>query len=134
MLSSLDLTELLSNPTRRRRRPKSQTLKQPNVRLRPEQVADLLVQYKGGTSLAALASTFGIHESTVKAHIRRAGATMRPVRKITAEQVREMVQLYERDGWSTAQIGQHLGCDKKTVNRHLKQVGIQLKPPGRPTR
>jgi hypothetical protein len=92
LLSSLDLTGLFSNTTsgeHTRRKTAPVLLKQPNARLRPEQIAKLVQDYLHGTHLRELAAQFAISESTVKRHIRTSGVPHRKTWAVTRDQVGE---------------------------------------------
>lgn len=135
LLSSLDVSGLLSNSTsggNPRRRTAPILLKQPNTRLRPEQVAQLIADYQAGVHLRELAMAYGISESTVKRHIRLSGVPHRKTWALTAEQVREASRLYIDEGWSILKLSKHLGCAEETLRNALRKNGITLRTRGRP--
>lgn len=124
LLSSLDLTDLLSNPTRGERRRTTESTVRPNVRLRPEQARAVVQAYLDGRQLKDIAAEFGIHEQTVKAHVRRAGVPLRPVRVLTDDQVREASHLYLAERWSIIRLSNHLGCAEATIRSELTKAGL----------
>jgi len=54
-----------------------------NRKLSPADVVELVDAYKAGVSQAELTRRFGVHEQTVRAHLRRQGVTLRPQRVLT---------------------------------------------------
>ncbi len=63
-------------PALLRRRPKQakpQTQRKAQRRLTPEQVAQLVREYEAGDDIRALAARWGLHRTTVAAHLGRAG-------------------------------------------------------------
>lgn len=134
LLSSLDLTDLLSNSTpggQVPRRPAPVILKQPNTRLTPEQASELIADYQSGTRLRDLASKYDISESTVKRHIRSAGVPHRKTWALDRDQVQEASHLYATEGWSILKLSKHLGCAEDTVRRALLDNSVQMRSRGR---
>ncbi|NJC24238.1 DNA invertase Pin-like site-specific DNA recombinase [Arthrobacter pigmenti] len=91
-------------------------LVQPNKKLTPVEVDELVELYAAGTSVRDLTRLFGIHEQTVKAHLRRRGVTLRPLRALTPEQHRHASELRDT-GWSYQRIGDRFGITDVTDRR-----------------
>jgi hypothetical protein len=80
--------------------PKFEDARGPNIRelrciqrrLSPAEVEALIADYEGGGRVGELARIYGIHRTTVSAHMSRAGKTPG---QLTATQVGEAVRLYE---------------------------------------
>jgi hypothetical protein len=47
------------------------------LKLRPDQVQELVAQYEAGASMCELAALFKVHRTTVSAHLRRQGLLAR---------------------------------------------------------
>lgn len=74
-----------------------------------------------------LAKVYGIHRTTVSAHVARAGKT-RPV--MTEAQIDEAVRIYGL-GWTLPGVGRRLGAADKTVRRVLVERAVTIRPGGR---
>ncbi|MCA1676100.1 MAG: helix-turn-helix domain-containing protein [Actinobacteria bacterium] len=90
-----------------------------NRKLSPAEVAELVAAYEAGASQRELARRFGLHEQTVRAHLRRHGVKIRPQRKLTEEQEGEVVRLYVEETWTFAELAERFkeatGTDGLTV-------------------
>lgn len=51
-----------------------------NRKLSPAEVAEVVARYQAGASIRSLSQAFGMHEQTVRAHLRRKGVSLRPLR------------------------------------------------------
>ncbi len=71
-----------------------------NRKLSPAEVMELVAAYEAGVSQRELARRFGVHEQTVRAHLRRQGMTLRPLRALTETQDAEAVRLYVDETWT----------------------------------
>jgi hypothetical protein len=71
-----------------------------------------------------LASTFGIHRTTVTAHLHER-VTLRGVEQLDAV---EAARLYE-EGWSSRQLAAKFGVSANTVLRFLRRAGVPIRPP-----
>jgi DNA invertase Pin-like site-specific DNA recombinase len=94
-------------------------------KLSPEQVAELSRQYEAGATTLQLAESFGIHRTTVSAHLHRLGVKLR-VHSMTTAEVDRAVALYEQ-GWSAARIGNELRYNDGTVRTALLGRGVKLR-------
>jgi DNA-directed RNA polymerase specialized sigma24 family protein len=103
------------------RRPKIQAQR----RLKQAQVTALVEGYRLGQSMKELASTFGIHRTTVTAHLHERGVAVRGLGQVdTADAAR----LYQQ-GWSSRRLGEKFGISANTVLRSLRQAGVPIRPP-----
>jgi transposase-like protein len=78
-----------------------------------------------GATIDELATTFGIHRTTVMAHLDRQGTPRRS--GTVTKNINEAIRLYET-GWSLARVGKHFGVDGETVRRGLRAAGVTLRP------
>ena len=84
-------------------------------RLSAHEVEALLADYEAGGRVGELAKVYGIHRTTVSAHVARAGKTRG---QLTEARVDEAVRLYEQ-GWSLRAVGRHLDVADKAIRRVL---------------
>lgn len=110
--------------------PGQTALKQPNRKLKPAEVQEVVAAYGAGTSLAELARTWGRHEQTVKAHLRRSGMRLRPVQVLTDDQVTQIVERYVA-GSTIWQLHEEFAVSEDTVRRKLVGAGVTMRPRGR---
>lgn len=80
------------------------TLKRPNHKLRPAELATLLADYQGGASINGLGRTYNLHEQNVRAHLERAGVSIRPWKALSSDELPAVIALYE-SGLSLRQVG-----------------------------
>jgi lambda repressor-like predicted transcriptional regulator len=126
-ISSLLASLAVAEPARLRRAVATAPVT-PNHILQPNQVNDLIAQYRAGTSMAELSRNFKVHRETVRTQLDRAGVQRRPVQPVLSEeQVTESVVLYGQ-GWSTYRVGAKFGVSQNTVARTLHKRGIALRP------
>ena len=104
----------------------------PQKRLRPDEVRQLLIAYAAGATGRVLAARFGIHPTTVTAHLTRHGTGPR-TRGLRPDDIAEAVHLYD-EGWSTARLGQRYSVSARTINAGLRAAGATIRAPGRPRR
>lgn len=89
------------------------------------EVLNLVGAYTQGDTIEELATTFGVHRTTVLAHLERRGAQRRS--GVVTKNIDEASRLYEQ-GWSLARVGEHFGVDGETVRRALRAAGVTLRP------
>jgi DNA-directed RNA polymerase specialized sigma24 family protein len=75
-----------------------------NRKLSPAGAGELVQAYVAGESQRELARRFGLHEQTVRAHLRRQGVTLRPIRVLTEAQEEDVVRLYVEEMWTLAEL------------------------------
>jgi lambda repressor-like predicted transcriptional regulator len=121
------LAEALPDLLRRRVHRKPKWKRQVQRRLTPEQVDQLLAEYKAGISMQHLARRWDLHRTTVAEHLRRAGVPVRH-RRITDGQLEDATRLY-REGWSCQRLAERYDCDDETVRQSLRRAGITLRQP-----
>lgn len=98
-----------------------------NRKLRPEEQAELVTLYRAGVSMLELSRKFETHRNTVLAHLRRAGAEIRPQKKMTPELVAQAATLYGT-GHSLVDVGRLLGLEASTIGKALKRADVKLRP------
>jgi hypothetical protein len=97
-------------------------------RLVEVQVLELVASYEDGASVPELVENFGIHRTTVMAHLQRRGVPRRPnVRKLSDKHVAQAARLYA-SGLSTVKIGEQFDVDAETVRKALIREGVRLRP------
>jgi hypothetical protein len=101
----------------------------PKVRLRlsRDQVAQLVSEYQSGTEIYELAQCWGLHRTTVAAHLRRAGVERRQ-RGLTEQQLDEAARLYGAE-WPLRRLAERYDCDYETVRRGLLGCGVRMRDP-----
>jgi transposase len=94
--------------------------------LKPSQITALVEAYRSGISMKELASTFGIHRTTVTAHLHERGVILRGTSRLSTA---DAARLYEQ-GWSSRELGEKFGVSANTVLRFLRQTGgVPIRPP-----
>jgi len=106
-------------------------LQQPNHKLKPAEIADLIRSYQGGSSIKGLGRTYRIHEQTVRAHLERAGLALRPQRVLSEQQTIEIVALYA-EGQSMRELAAQYNVSYASVRNYLLGAGVELRPAVRP--
>ncbi|ASR54918.1 hypothetical protein CBP52_07140 [Cellulomonas sp. PSBB021] len=97
--------------------------------LRPEQVDDLVAQYREGATLVELASLFGVNRRTVATHLTRREVTIRRGR-FDPSRIHEAADLY-LSGLTLAEVGVKVGAGPQAVRRALASHGVMIRPGGR---
>lgn len=104
--------------------------RQKQVRLRPEQVDELVEAYVAGALQQELCTRFGIHDTTLRAHLRRRGALKRrPYRKLRGDLLEEARRLYA-DGLSLRAVASEVGVSREAVRSGLLASGDVLRRRG----
>lgn len=99
-----------------------------NRKLSPAEVAELIAHYQQGASIRSLSQAVGMHEQTVRAHLRRQGVNLRPLRALTDTQEIEVVRLYVEEMWTLAELADKFGVGQGTVRNVLVRRGITRRP------
>ena len=94
-------------------------------RLSSQQVTDLVKAYQDGQTVYVLADRFGIHRTTVSAHLHREGVCLRR-QGLAPDDIAHAERLYV-EGWSLARIGGRFNVDAHTVRRVLKAGGVRMR-------
>jgi transposase-like protein len=90
----------------------------PQTFLTPSEVTRLVEDYQGGAGVARLAQVYGIHRSTVCAHLNRRGVVRR-VPGLGAEETAEAVRLHEQ-GLSLRAIARTMGINRRHVAQAVR--------------
>ncbi|MGV1006060.1 MAG: hypothetical protein ACOYEV_15135 [Candidatus Nanopelagicales bacterium] len=97
--------------------------------LRPEQVDDLVAQYREGATLVELASRFGVNRRTVAMHLTRREVTIRRGR-FDPSRIHEAAGLY-LNGLTLVEVGVKVGVGPQAVRQALASHGVVIRPGGR---
>lgn len=89
--------------------------------LTPAQIEELVERHRGGEGVVALATSYGVHRSTVTAHLDRRGARRRL--GLADEQVQRASRLYLR-GFTLDEIAAELSTSQRTVGRAVASLGV----------
>src|SRR5262249_5277692 len=98
-------------------------LKQPNRKLKPAEVDELVALYQAGARLAALGRQFGMHEQTVRAHLQRRGVELRGKQALTKVKIKSVVQRYQA-GESSLDLSRAFGVADSTIRNVLRREGV----------
>ena len=108
----------IGQPTRQRQRQR---------RLSPADAAELVTAYEAGSTIRELASQFGVHRTTVLAHVERSGVPRHSTKGLWDQTtLAAAIQLYEQ-GQSLESIGDRLGVHADTVAARLRRAGRELR-------
>lgn len=114
--------------SKRHRRPVRRRIRQVQVRLKPEQIEELVEAYRAGASLPELSARFGLNEHTAAEHLERHGIERRATRaKLSPEDIEKAAELY-RSGLSWVAIAEQFDVDPKTIGTWLKRAGVPMRP------
>lgn len=107
---------------------------QRQIRLTNSQITDLIDHYNSGVSVVLLAKKYGVHKSTVSAHLHRAGVEIRgSQRSLTSCQVTEAASLYSR-GSTLAELAARFNVSSSTIRASLARAEVPIRAPGRRSR
>jgi predicted DNA binding protein len=95
-----------------------------NRKLSPAEVRKLVAAYEAGTSQRELTRRFGLHEQTVRAHLRRQKVTLRPVRVLTEVQEIEVIKLYVEKRWTLAELAEKFEVSAAAIRQVLVRRDI----------
>ncbi|MGQ0775084.1 MAG: hypothetical protein ACT4NY_11815 [Pseudonocardiales bacterium] len=96
-----------------------------NRKLSPAEVVELVDAYEAGASQADLTRRFGLHEQTVRSHLRRQGVKLRPLRALPEEQEVEVVRLYVEETWSLAELAGRFKVCQTAIRNVLVRRGVE---------
>lgn len=113
--------------TQRPDQPKQRPPRRVMDRFTPEQLAELVAQYRAGTPTTALCRQYGLSKSSVLETLRSAGVQMRR-QPLTADQVARAVRLYE-SGLSQSHVAKQLGLAQSSLQLALTRAGVEMRPP-----
>ncbi|MGQ0717543.1 MAG: hypothetical protein ACT4NP_09555 [Pseudonocardiales bacterium] len=103
-------------------------------KLSPAEVEELVDAYEVGTSQRELTRRFGLHEQTVRAHLRRQGVKLRPLRALTEAQESDAVRLYVEDVWSLAELAARFKVGQTAIRNVLVRRGVKRRAQARRSR
>jgi DNA-binding CsgD family transcriptional regulator len=109
---------------RRPRSDRTERQRQVQRRLSESEVNALLGRHAAGASLDELAAEFGVHRTTVRNHLDRAGVERRS--GFAERHVDEARALYE-SGLSLARVGKRLGVSGDTIRLVFRAHGIEVR-------
>jgi plasmid maintenance system antidote protein VapI len=92
----------------------------PQTFLTPSEVAKLVEDYHRGASVAHLAEVYGIHRSTVSAHLTRRDVTRRTP-GLDADESAEATRLHEQ-GLSLRAIARAMGVARRHVTQAVRRA------------
>jgi DNA-directed RNA polymerase specialized sigma24 family protein len=121
------LADQLPAVLKREARPASARQPQQQRRLNRDHVTELVRQYLAGRAMHELAELYGMHRTTVAAHLRREQVPLRRT-GLSAESMNAVIARYGQ-GWSCQRLAERYGCDAETVRQALKREGIVLRRP-----
>lgn len=131
----------LPKVSKRPRRPPRRRIHQVQVRLKPDQIQELVEAYRAGATLPELSARFGLHEHTVTEHLKRHSIDRRVNgKKLSPEDIEKAADLY-RSGLSWVAIAEQFDVNPQTIGTWLKRAGVPMRPrqggppskaPGRP--
>ena len=110
----MDLKGRLSNP--------------PQRRLSPTDIDDLVDAYRAGASISQLAAGFGVHRTTVAAHLDRHGVPRHYARTAWDDRALEEAAEMYAAGLSLADVAARFGVDAQTVANRLRRAGRPIRP------
>jgi len=90
--------------------------------LTASEVEQLVVAYRLGATVYELADRYGCRRTTISAHLKRTGVTLR-LRSPTPAEINEAIRLYQA-GQSLAAVGRTLGFSTKTIHGALIACGV----------
>lgn len=95
-----------------------------NRKLSHEEIAELVDSYKSGATQVSLSLMYGVHEQTVKAHLKRQGIKTRPVHALTDQQESEVERLYVEKTWSMEEIAVRFKIGEATARSILVRRNV----------
>lgn len=97
-------------------------------RLSPNEVHELARQYEAGATALELAHKFGVHRTTVLAHLEHQGIDRRRyARRLTDTDIAHAARLY-KDGRSLRLAAAPFDVDAETLRREFKKAGVPTRP------
>lgn len=104
----------LSNPTQRR--------------LSRADIDELVVAYQAGATISQLAADFGIHRTTVAAHLDRHGTPRHSEQTAwNIDTLKQAARLYST-GLSLVDVADQFGIDPQTVANRFRRAGVPVRP------
>ena len=111
-----------------RREEKGRLSNPPQRRLSPTDIDELLDAYRAGATINQLAVEFGIHRTTVTAHLDRHGVPRHSEQTAWGDNIlREAAKLYAT-GMSLADVAHQFEVDPQTVANRFRRAGVAVRP------
>jgi DNA-binding transcriptional regulator LsrR (DeoR family) len=85
----------------------------------------LVAGYRAGATVQELAEQFGIHRTTVRAHLEREHVPIRAP-GLRPDQIEDVVLLYV-EGWSARKLAKRFKVSDHTIAAELRRAGVQLR-------
>jgi len=105
-----------------------------NRKLSPAEVAELVARYHAGASIRSLSQAFGMHEQTVRAHLRRESVSLRPLRALAEAQETQVARLYVEERWTLAEAAAKFEVSASAVRNVLMRRGVERRAQARRAR
>jgi hypothetical protein len=99
-----------------------------HTRLRPVEVDDMVAAYRAGDSIEQLADRYGVHRTTVIAHLGRRQVQLRPTFAPWDHDALTAAAAYYASGASLATVADRFGVDPSTVANRFRRGGIPIRP------
>lgn len=103
-------------------------LQQPNHKLKPPEIDDLVSRYEQGATIAYLASYFNIHSQTVRAHLKARYVKLRRMYSLTPPEEDEVIRLYVEERQTLEEIAIRFGNSAASIRRALIRRGVARRP------
>lgn len=97
------------------------------VRLKPDQVRDLVASYQSGMSVTEVAQKFSVTPETASAKLRAAGITIRHQKPTIPESELDTLRTLYEQGATLVDLGKRYGCSRTTVANALQAHGVALR-------
>lgn len=108
--------------------PAARRVLQRQRRLNPAEATRLAQDYAIGSTVSQLADSYGVHRTTVLAHLERQGIDRRRAQRVlTDDDIAQAAALYS-SGRSLKATGSHFGVDPETIRREFKKAGVLIRP------
>jgi hypothetical protein len=92
-----------------------------NRRLPADELAQIIEEYQAGIGATTLALVHGVSENGLRAQLTRSGVKIRPLGKVSVDDVAEMARL-RANGWTYKAIGEKFGITRTAVSLRLKET------------
>jgi hypothetical protein len=89
-----------------------------NRRLPADELEQIILEYQAGVGATTLALVHGVSENGLRGHLTRSGIAIRPLGKLTPEQVAELRRL-RSEGWTLQAIADRYGVTRHAVRHRL---------------
>ena len=94
-------------------------------RLDEQKILELATGYLAGSNVSELVRQYQVHETTVRAHLKRSGVELRRFRKMSPAVIVE-ARVLRASGMSLTEIGARFGVTANTVKKVLAEEHLDL--------